>query len=97
MGNILIQCDEGSNQQVSHLSWWPKHSTWQKSLFNVGHWTPATEDWFQKRLELIWQNKAPCRTAGKWYESIPRHGRSLRLAQKLDVAAGQFIEGKIFL
>jgi hypothetical protein len=92
----MLTNDVGSGRQVSHLSWWPKHSTWQKSLFNVGYWCPAAEDWFQKRLELIRQNKAPCRIAGKWYDTLPKHGRSQRLAQKVEIAASRFLDGDNF-
>jgi hypothetical protein len=69
--NSLNCCIEGSGDQVSHLSWWPKHSTWVKSLFNVGYWTPLAEDWFQKRLAEIRSNQTQCKTAGmKLYQGV---------------------------
>ncbi|KAF8224556.1 hypothetical protein L208DRAFT_1310707 [Tricholoma matsutake] len=33
--------------QVMQVSWWPKHSTWQKSGMNVRYWTPDCETWYQ--------------------------------------------------
>jgi hypothetical protein len=82
----------GSGQQLSNHSWWPKRSTWEKSLFNVGCWTPLAEQWFQQRLAEIRSGKACSKTASEWYKSLPRRGKPLKLAVTVERASKLFIE-----
>ena len=52
--------------QKSDSSWWPKHSAWMNSGLNVGYWSPACEDWFQRRLDSIRTGTARLRTSTEW-------------------------------
>jgi hypothetical protein len=83
----------GYGDQVSHLSWWPKHATWEKSQFNVGYWTRFAEEWFQRRLAEIRSNNAQCKTAAQWYRSIPKKGSAVTLIEKYEQVATAFLNG----
>lgn len=91
----LSQISTGYGDQVSHLSWWPKHATWEKSQFNVGYWTRFAEEWFQRRLTEIRSNKAQCKTAAQWYRSIPKKGNAVVLFEKYEEVARAFLNGHV--
>ena len=51
-------------------SWWPKQSTWFDSGAYVGYWSSANEEWFQKRLQIIRDNKASPMNAREWRDNL---------------------------
>lgn len=62
----------GKGLQDSHMSWWPKHSTWIKSSLNTGYWSDTCEKWFQLRLSSIRSGEASLRSGQNWSQSIDR-------------------------
>jgi hypothetical protein len=79
---------------VSHLSWWPKQATWEKSQYNVGYWTRFAEEWFERRLTEIRSNNAQCKNAAQWYRSIPKKGNALVLPAKYEEVAKAYLAGR---
>ena len=65
----------GNGIQSMDLSWWPKISAWDGSIYDVGCWSPASEAWFQNRLANIEDNKAWPIQAGKWVKNIRKEAK----------------------
>ncbi|KAF7793552.1 hypothetical protein EIP86_004666 [Pleurotus ostreatoroseus] len=55
---------------ASNISWWPRHTTWQQSKYNVGHWTWKCEMWFRNRRNRILEGKATPMTQTKWRSAL---------------------------
>lgn len=49
----LYVVDTSVQNQVEHVSWWPRQDVWYQSELNVGYWSEACEDWYQERLDVI--------------------------------------------
>lgn len=60
--------------QVEHVSWWPKQDVWYKSELNVGYWSERCEDWYQQRLLDIRAGKAVMMNSRDWKISIRGKG-----------------------
>ena len=42
----LYVVDTSVQNQVEHVSWWPRQDVWYQSELNVGYWSEACEDWY---------------------------------------------------
>ncbi|KAJ7740778.1 hypothetical protein B0H14DRAFT_2989860 [Mycena olivaceomarginata] len=58
------------NRQTSTISWWPRPIYFEKSGLNVGWWSPACEDFYQKRLKQIARGDATLPTQGEWKNNM---------------------------
>ncbi|KAJ7437513.1 hypothetical protein FB451DRAFT_1152562 [Mycena latifolia] len=56
--------------QTTRLSWWPTPSSFKASGLNIGWWSPACEEWLQKRLDDIKNGKADLKTQKEWTSNI---------------------------
>lgn len=53
--------------QMSDMSWWPKQSHWTLTAwYRAGHWCPAAEAWYQRRLAAICDGTARPLSAAHW-------------------------------
>jgi hypothetical protein len=75
---------------MSQSSWWPKQSTWKAGGLNNGYWSPACEEWFQKRLEELRRNP-DVRIAATWRVNVRYCMRAHRLADANNLQAANFI------
>jgi hypothetical protein len=92
-GVYKVDTLSGVNSQ-SHSSWWPKHTTWMCSVYNVGYWSPANENWFQRRLDLIRAGNADLKTSQQWREQLKNHRGTGKLADKNEAAAVSYLGGE---
>ena len=72
-----------SSSTASHSSWWPKHHTWEASGLASDQWLPAAEEWYQKRLSNIRDDKLKLQNATEWKQNL-----KLRRPQTSAVLAG---------
>jgi hypothetical protein len=64
---------------MADMSWWPKHSTWERSGLNWGHWTRSDEEWFQGRLKLIRTGQAELRSSLQWKRALKYQKKTPKL------------------
>lgn len=81
--------------QVEHVSWWPKQEVWYASELNVGYWSEACEDWYQKRLHAIRSQDARMLNATAWRDNIKGKGAHVtRFKTNFSLFAKDFIMAK---
>jgi hypothetical protein len=55
------------NDTESHLSWWPKHTTWvMHSGLEAGQWLPMAEEWYQTRLATLRAGRLDLVNSSQW-------------------------------
>ncbi len=75
--------------QTKDLSWWPKASTWETCGLNVRYWSPACEEWFQRRLASIRSGEITLMNATEWKSSLRRDRVAGDVASALEAACEQ--------
>jgi len=68
-GVYLVDAGTDSNTP-SHSSWWPKHHTWEATGLASDQWLPASEEWYQKRLSNIRDDKLKLQNATEWKQNL---------------------------
>ncbi|KAJ7856258.1 hypothetical protein B0H14DRAFT_2753308 [Mycena olivaceomarginata] len=58
------------NRQTSTISWWPHPIYFEKFGLNIGWWSPACEDFYQKRPKQITRRDATLSTQGEWKNNM---------------------------
>ncbi|EDR02931.1 uncharacterized protein LACBIDRAFT_331940 [Laccaria bicolor S238N-H82] len=85
--------DTSIQNQVEHVSWWPKEDTWYQSKLNVGYWSEACESWYQNRLTDICKGTAWMLNATAWRDMIKGKGAHVMVFKaKFNQFAQEFIE-----
>ena len=88
----LYVVDTSIQNQVEHVSWWPKQETWYQSELNVGYWSEACEDWYQQRLADIREGRASMMNATAWRNKIKGKGAHIAtFKDKFSVFAENFV------
>ncbi|KAI0069700.1 hypothetical protein K474DRAFT_1610050 [Panus rudis PR-1116 ss-1] len=91
VGTYKVYTDIGPEQTATR-SWFPKHTTWTGSPYDVGYWTPKAERWFQQRLQHILTGVDMLKTATEWRRSLYRSRSTIKLTQKVESASRVFID-----
>lgn len=65
------------NPDGSIVSWWPLQSTWVNSAMNIGCWSRAAEDWFQRRWQDVHSGKAIPMSTRQWTKALERRKPAL--------------------
>ncbi|KAF8179797.1 hypothetical protein K438DRAFT_1511267, partial [Mycena galopus ATCC 62051] len=65
-GVYHVATGELSRFSTTIISWWPRPAYFEKSGLNVGWWSPACEDFYQKRLKQIDRGDPTLPTQGEW-------------------------------
>ncbi len=82
----------GQGNQVSELSWWPKPSAWRTSGLNVGYWSAACENWFQRRIKDIHNGTAELRSATQWKSVMNLNKKQSKLAATNEGFAARWLD-----
>ncbi|THH18914.1 hypothetical protein EW146_g2136 [Bondarzewia mesenterica] len=83
--------------QVSHSSWWPKHSTWQDSGLDCGYWSPFCEVWFKNHFEDIMRGTNTIKTASQWANSLRYYKKpTAALVSANRAFAAKYLDGMRF-
>ncbi|KAI0070980.1 hypothetical protein K474DRAFT_1607687 [Panus rudis PR-1116 ss-1] len=81
--------------QVADCSWWPRHSIWMASTYNVGYWTPKCERFFQSRLQAILENKGKLKNSSEWRDALRRSRFCGVVVKKVEEASADFLTSQI--
>ena len=82
-----------STDQVSKMSWFPKHNVWVQAGYNVGWWTEECEEWFKKRMTEIQEGGQPF-DSHTWRSKLLLSRKATKLVRKMDIAATSFIQAQ---
>lgn len=88
-----------------HASWWPKiNGHWRTSGINLGHWSRDTEDWYQRRRQVLNDpnSDSPCKNMnGKkgWNVKFSDHNKKLVLHYNTlcEIWLSAYIESSAYL
>ncbi|KAJ7097627.1 hypothetical protein C8R44DRAFT_989000 [Mycena epipterygia] len=87
----LYEVSTGNGEQTKYVSWWPPHTAWHFSGINIGYWTPACEDWFQRRLAQIHAGEAQLQTRTQWRHNMTYEVKCSPLSFTNDRLAAEFL------
>jgi hypothetical protein len=83
----------GKGLQISDMSWWPKHSAWERSGADFGYWSAKCEEWFQTRLTEIRDGKKALRAAGTWSNALSFQRKTRRFINANEELAAKYLAG----
>jgi hypothetical protein len=66
------------------------------SGLNVGYWSPACKDWFQRHLAKIVSNEALLISATDWRSNLVMNKNQRRLAKANAKLAAKWLDGEVF-
>jgi len=62
---------EGAFQETgSHMSWWPKHATFQTTGLAGDQWLPRAEEWYKKRRDELRSEKFTLLASRQWDKTL---------------------------
>jgi hypothetical protein len=68
-GVYRVSTTEGNASSV-HLSWWPKHGTWERSGYFADQWSPDAEAFYTHRVQMFQKKVWNLKGATSWKESL---------------------------
>ncbi|RDX42745.1 hypothetical protein K466DRAFT_508178 [Polyporus arcularius HHB13444] len=77
---------------VEELSWWPKPESWNVAGFYTYIWNPHNEDYFQKRLTEIREERGHPMKASDWRSSLRQTQIARTLAGMVDRATDRVFQ-----
>ena len=89
---ILLMMDV--SDQVSFVSWFPRHNKWSSCGLNVGQWTDECESWYVKRVQDIQAGGASGlpRSQADWRDLIHLTRKAPKLVYQMNLAASSYIK-----
>ena len=77
--------------QVSIVSWFPRHNKWSGCGLNVGQWTDECESWYVKWVQEIQAGGVP-RSQTDWRDLIHLTRKAPKLVHHMNLAASSYIK-----
>jgi hypothetical protein len=84
---------EGAFQETeSHMSWWPKHTTFQTTGFAGDQWLPRAEEWYKKRQDDLRSEKFTLLPSRQWDKTLKFNAAQvLQLRKGSERMAAEFL------
>jgi hypothetical protein len=89
--HTMIGQYDRNGPQTTDLSWWLKPAMWETSGLNIGYWSEDCERWFLSYLDKCRTGVAELRKPSEWRHMIKFSKPVMRLTQKNDQFAGEFL------